>query len=79
MNKEMLKTLENYIDKVEKVDEAAISVASDYNDLLVKPPRSMGELENIAIKLSGITGHVKNNIGKKTIFVAEIRTLTVIL
>ena len=69
MNKEMLKTLENCIGKVEKVDEAAVKAASDYNDLLVKPPHSMGELENIAIKLSGITGHIKNKIGKKTIYV----------
>ncbi|WP_236845923.1 nicotinate-nucleotide--dimethylbenzimidazole phosphoribosyltransferase [Butyrivibrio hungatei] len=69
MNKEMLKTLENCIGKVEKVDDAAVKAASDYNDSLVKPPRSMGELENIAIKLAGITGHAKNKVGKKTIYV----------
>ena len=69
MNKDMLKTLENCIDKVEKVDEDAIALASKYNDSLVKPPRSMGELENIAIKLAGITGHAKNKVGKKTIYV----------
>lgn len=38
-------------------------------DSLVKPPGSLGLMEEIGIKLSGITGKVSNNLDKKAIVV----------
>ena len=65
-NSEELKAL---ISNIEGIDEKAIKRAINYNNKLAKPINSMGELENIAIKISGITGKVKNNIKKKRVIV----------
>ena len=40
-----------------------------YVDSLIKPPGSMGKLEDIAVKLSGISGQLKNRVDKKRIIV----------
>ena len=63
------KIIKNYIDGVGSADNKAKSRAKEYDDALIKPPRSMGKLEDIAVKLAGITGHVKNRIGTKKILV----------
>ena len=38
-------------------------------DSLVKPLGSLGKLEEIAVKLSGITGSLKNPMNKKCVIV----------
>jgi len=47
----------------------AEQLASKRMDSLIKPIGSLGELERIAIKLSGITGNVNNEISKKCMIV----------
>ena len=64
-----LDELKKIIDSIEGVDEKAIKRATLYNDKLAKPINSLGKLEDIAIKISGITGKVKNNIKKKRVLV----------
>ena len=48
-------------------DAQAMRKAKEIQDNLVKPSGSLGELEEITIKLAGITGHPRNVIGKKVI------------
>jgi len=63
------KIIKRYIDGVANVDGKAKDRAKKYDDVLIKPPRSMGKLEDIAIKLAGITGHIKNRVDTKKILV----------
>ena len=63
------KIIKNYIEGVGSADVGAKNRAKEYDDALIKPPRSLGKLEDIAVKLSGITGQVKNRIGSKKILV----------
>ena len=48
----------------EVMEEAKVRV-----DSLAKPLGSLGKLEDIAIKLAGITGKIKNTINKKCIII----------
>ena len=61
--------IKNYIDAVRKADSEAKDKSKKYDDALIKPPRSLGKLEDIAVKLSGITGAVKNKVSGKKILV----------
>ncbi|WP_034462073.1 nicotinate-nucleotide--dimethylbenzimidazole phosphoribosyltransferase [Butyrivibrio sp. AE3003] len=63
------KIIKKYIEGVGRADADAKIRAREYDDALIKPPRSLGKLEDIAVKLAGITGHVKNRIGCKKILV----------
>ena len=63
------KIIKNYIEGVGSADVSAKNRAKEYDDALIKPPRSLGKLEDIAVKLSGITGAVKNKVGSKKILV----------
>ena len=63
------KIIKNYIEGVGSADLGAKNRAKEYDDALIKPPRSLGKLEDIAVKLSGISGRVKNRIGSKKILV----------
>ena len=63
------KIIKNYIEGVGSADVSAKNRAKEYDDALIKPPRSLGKLEDIAVKLSGISGRVKNRIGSKKILV----------
>ena len=69
MSKSNLEKLKEIIDGVKAVDEKACVEAASYVDSLVKPPKSMGKLEDIAVKLAGITGQVKNKISSKQVLV----------
>lgn len=57
------------LENIEKVDNNAIKLAQERLDSLVKPIGSLGTLEDIAAKISGITGRVHNDITKKNIIV----------
>lgn len=60
-------TFENY--KIEPADHAAIARAEAMLDNLAKPPGSLGELENIAKKLAGISGQVYYDTKKRCVIV----------
>lgn len=50
---------------IEGLDNDMILKAKNRVDSLAKPLGSLGKLEDIAIRLSGITGNMFNNIDKK--------------
>ncbi|MBO6240803.1 MAG: nicotinate-nucleotide--dimethylbenzimidazole phosphoribosyltransferase [Butyrivibrio sp.] len=63
------KELFDIINAIEETDKTKSDEAEKYIDSLIKPPRSLGKLEKIAISLAGITKKIKNNIDKKRIVV----------
>lgn len=48
-------------------DESKYEEAYDYQEALVKPPGSLGSLEDISIKLAGITGDIHSRIDKTAV------------
>jgi nicotinate-nucleotide--dimethylbenzimidazole phosphoribosyltransferase len=61
--------MKNYVEGIKPLDQKAMEIAKKYHDTLVKPPQSLGRLEEIAIQIAGITGRVKNKTDKKIHFV----------
>ena len=59
----------SFINNIEGVNEKAKETARERMNILAKPLGSLGKLEELAIKLSGITGKVKNRIDKKCIII----------
>ena len=59
----------NFISKIEKPDSKQKVKTKKYLDSLVKPIGSLGRLEDFAVKLSGITGKMHNDLFKKAIVV----------
>jgi nicotinate-nucleotide--dimethylbenzimidazole phosphoribosyltransferase len=50
-------------------NEKALFLAKERMDQLVKPLGSLGKLEDVSIKIAGITGSVKNNLEKKCVVI----------
>src|SRR5471030_2876593 len=67
--KNQLKKLRNIIESIEDVNKDALMEADKRMTSLAKPLKSLGKLEEIAIKLSGITGKVKNDINKRMVII----------
>lgn len=61
--------LDKTIENIDALNEAAMKKAQERLDYLLKPPGSLGRLEEIAKKLAGISGEQHNKIRKKTIIV----------
>ncbi|NLM44348.1 MAG: nicotinate-nucleotide--dimethylbenzimidazole phosphoribosyltransferase [Clostridiales bacterium] len=61
--------LENILDSIKGGDEESKARAKNRLDNLAKPLGSLGHLEEIAIKLSGITGKINNPMEKKQLIV----------
>ncbi|MCX7746397.1 MAG: nicotinate-nucleotide--dimethylbenzimidazole phosphoribosyltransferase [Clostridia bacterium] len=64
-----MRLYEQTLKGIKSLDEAAMHEASQRLDSLIKPIGSLGRLEEIAIRLSGMTGKVKNEIKKKCVVV----------
>lgn len=64
-----LKELNKIINGIKDVDKETIIAADKRITSLAKPLKSLGKLEEISIKLSGITGKVKNDIAKKMVII----------
>ena len=58
MNIYLRKTIEETIGQIRPADEEALAAAEQRQDILAKPPGSLGGLEEIAIRMAGITGQV---------------------
>ena len=54
---------------IRPANEASMREARSYQASLAKPPGSLGKLEEIAVRLAGITGRIKNRIEKKRVIV----------
>lgn len=63
MNEE--KQLFQIIGQIEPLDEAAMAEAKNRQDYLAKPPGSLGRLEDISIRIAGITGKPVGNLVDK--------------
>jgi nicotinate-nucleotide--dimethylbenzimidazole phosphoribosyltransferase len=64
-----LKQLNNIINGIDAVNTEIIVQADKRMTSLAKPLKSLGKLEEIAIKISGITGVVRNTITKKMVII----------
>src|SRR5690625_1369131 len=62
-----MRVLEETIQKIERLDEEMMEKARERVDNLIKPPKSLGRLEDIAVQLSGITRNLYPAIDQKAI------------
>ena len=61
--------LEDALNKIKPLDQEVMDKTWEHLDSLSKPLRSLGVLEEIAVKISGMTGEVFNKIKKKNILI----------
>ncbi len=61
--------LEEVIQSIQPLDEAAMAAAREQQAQLAKPPGSLGRLEDFSVQLAGITGKVHNALDKKHLLV----------
>lgn len=64
-----MEILKKALSSIEPLDQGAIKKAWHRLDNLTKPIGSLGTLEHVAARISGITGKVKNTINKKNIII----------
>ena len=65
MGQKLLATIE----QIHPADEDVMEAARHRQESLAKPPGSLGELENISIRIAGMTGEVLNSMNKSCIAV----------
>ena len=61
--------LDDALSKIKPLDQEIMDKTWEYLDNLSKPLRSLGVLEEIAVKISGMTGEVFNKVNKKNILI----------
>ena len=61
--------LQNWIERVSVLEEAAMAKARERQAQLAKPPGSLGRLEELSVQLAGITGKVHNSVKKQHLLV----------
>ena len=61
--------LRDLLDSIEPLNESAMTEARLYQLTLVKPPESLGRLEDLSIQLAGITGELHNEVARKHLLV----------
>ncbi|MEI7026018.1 nicotinate-nucleotide--dimethylbenzimidazole phosphoribosyltransferase [Paenibacillus sp. y28] len=61
--------LQQWVEQIKPLDEAAQVRAQAHLDQLTKPPGSLGQLERLAVQLAGITGETIPDLGRKAIIV----------
>ena len=64
-----LLSLERLCEGIEPLREEAMAAARERLDSLTKPPGSLGALERLAVRLSGMTGEMPPALGKKAVIV----------
>ena len=65
----MENALQQLISTLRPLDEAAMAAARARQDSLAKPPHSLGKLEDISVKLSGITGRLFNPVDRRRVII----------
>ena len=58
-----------YIAKIPAADAAAMDAAAKRQAALAKPPGSLGRLEEISVRLAGLTGSIRNEVERCRILV----------
>lgn len=61
--------LRELLSAIQEPDHEAEKAAAAYQESLAKPPRSLGKLEQIAVRLAGITGRLKSRTDRRRIIV----------
>ena len=61
--------LQEWIQQISPLNEAAMAAARERQAQLAKPPGSLGRLEDLSVQLAGITGEVHNKVEKKHLLV----------
>ena len=61
--------LKQLIAAIATADESAVAAAKARQDSLAKPPHSLGKLEDISVKLAGITGQLYNPVDKRRVII----------
>lgn len=64
-----MRELTEILNKIQPLDEPAMSAARERQAQLAKPPGSLGRLEELSIQMAGITGRVHNHIQKTHLLV----------
>lgn len=62
-------SLAQLIREITPLNSAAMKAAGEHLDRLTKPPGSLGKLEALAVKLSGISGEMQPSFSKRTVVV----------
>ncbi len=65
----MKEELSKILNSIEETDKNILKIANNRLDSLVKPPGSLGTLEEIASKLSSITGKIENKLDKRCVII----------
>lgn len=63
------KELYKLIDEIQQADQQAVEKARERQATLAKPPGSLGGLEDISIRIAGMTGKVCNTVDKSIVAV----------
>lgn len=61
--------MQDIIHSIAPLDAAAMAAARARQDSLAKPPHSLGKLEDISVKLSGITGEMFNPMERRRVLI----------
>lgn len=61
--------LQKILDAIRPLDEKTMAEARAYQMSLVKPPKSLGRLEDLSVQLAGITGEIHNEVPRKHLLV----------
>ena len=65
----MEQKLKTILSRITGADRDAMADARRWQAMLAKPPGSLGKLEDIAVRLSGVTGSLHNQINRRRIVV----------
>lgn len=60
---------ENTVKKIERLDQVKMEEVRERVDALIKPPKSLGKLEDLAVQLAGITKNIYPEVSKKAVIV----------
>ena len=63
-----MEELQKIIENIKGADEEALQKAIERQNNLLKPKGSLGALEDISIKMAGITGKINNEADKRILF-----------
>ncbi len=64
-----MRKLQRAVNSIEELDERAMRMARERQERLTKPSGSLGVLEDLSVKLAGITGNARPEVGRKVVIV----------